>query len=64
MKVSPSSQQWLVGVSGALGSPLGKVLELPRKSVTRASPVLRVHKLAISERNPPVLAGGVGEDVK
>ncbi|MFW9994626.1 MAG: hypothetical protein ACFFD4_21465 [Candidatus Odinarchaeota archaeon] len=28
MKVSPFSQHWLVGASGALGSPRGKVLAL------------------------------------
>ncbi|MHA2251407.1 MAG: hypothetical protein ACXAD7_13680 [Candidatus Kariarchaeaceae archaeon] len=59
MKVSPFSQQWLIGVSGALGSPLDKVLELHQKSVTRASPVSRVHKPGdIPTRNPPALAGG------
>ncbi|MHA2295660.1 MAG: hypothetical protein ACXAEU_19140 [Candidatus Hodarchaeales archaeon] len=59
MKVSPFSQQWLIGVSGALDSPLGKKLELLLKPVTRASPVLRVHEPSdIPNRNPPALAGG------
>ncbi|MHA2298916.1 MAG: hypothetical protein ACXAEU_10330 [Candidatus Hodarchaeales archaeon] len=59
MKVSPFSQQWLIGVSGALGSPLGKVLELLLKPVTRASLVLRVHEPGdIPTRNPLALAGG------